>query len=373
MKKQTAALILFLAFIAACAITPRTFGRAPPATQVAETSTAAQLRATQADLSNRETELAAAGGRLNEAKNQQTVARSGMEEAQRNIRWHRSKGFGDDSQQVTEAKRREDEWAEQLKSNSAAARSVQQEYDALNATVDGLRERRDELLKAVEAEAKQSGQADLRDFQDRLDGLSQRPDAVKALNDAIIDAQAESVVAQYAAAQRKVERMRLLVEQNRGGNPLEVATAEAEAARLLSQYKELRLRAALDRVKQERGAFADRNPAPGEVSGQVLQTEFFRGYLDLVARYRDLSDDPLQAKVAAVVTAADVLREQGPAASIAFFEPMASHVDDPAVERLVRLQLAEAYLAAGQRDRALEQYRRLITGDAGDETPPGLK
>ena len=33
---------------------------------------------------------------------------------------------------------------------------------------------------------------------------------------------------------------------------------------------------------------------------------------------------------------------------------------EPAIQRLVRLQLAEAYLAAGQKHRALQEYRLLI-------------
>ena len=34
-------------------------------------------------------------------------------------------------------------------------------------------------------------------------------------------------------------------------------------------------------------------------------------------------------------------------------------VTEPAIQRLVRLQLAETYLAAGRKDKALDEYRKL--------------
>ena len=206
-----------------------------------------------------------------------------------------------------------------------------------------------------------SAEDDLAKIDERVQAAANTADAVAALTRAVNAAKAEALRQQFIVAKNAAEEMHNGITVGREAAAA-VAEADGKVERLRAEYEQLQLAAALDRVKQERGAFADRNPAPGEVGGQVLQTEFFRGYLDLVARYRDLADDPLQAKVAAVVTAADVLRDQGPQAAIDFFTPLATQTLDPAVGRLIHLQLAEAYLAAGRKQDALDQYSLVILG-----------
>lgn len=142
----------------------------------------------------------------------------------------------------------------------------------------------------------------------------------------------------------------------------------------LAELRQAELRRLLEEVERQQQAFQERSETdrpqavPPEAREGALQTAFFRGYLDTVQQYARLSSDPSNAAVAAVVTAADLLREAGPQASIEYFEPILRDIQrarqtDPglgAAEAAVRLQLAEAYQAVGRQTKALEVLRGLI-------------
>lgn len=92
-----------------------------------------------------------------------------------------------------------------------------------------------------------------------------------------------------------------------------------------------------------------------------------RNYLDLVDRYTAMSQDPSKAGVAAVLTAADLLRAQGNDAAIKYFEGVLGDTEKPLtpeINRAVRLQLAELYKAANQPDKALDQLKAVMQGEA---------
>ena len=107
------------------------------------------------------------------------------------------------------------------------------------------------------------------------------------------------------------------------------------------------------------------------------QFEQLRNYLAVIDAFSRQSRDASQAGIAAVIAAADILKPRGTDAGIEYFSKMLPQVKNPAVQRAVRVQLAELYKSAGKQDQALEQLRELIvaeptTGDlkALENTPP---
>ena len=100
---------------------------------------------------------------------------------------------------------------------------------------------------------------------------------------------------------------------------------------------------------------------PGAM-GPMRQFEIMRGYLEIVDRYSKISSDPTTAGIAAVVSAAEVLKPRGSDAAIEYFNKLLPEVKNESVARAIRAQLAELYKAAGQQDKSLEQLRTLITG-----------
>ena len=101
----------------------------------------------------------------------------------------------------------------------------------------------------------------------------------------------------------------------------------------------------------------------------ISQFDVFRGYMELVERYSRISSNGGQAGVAAVVTAAEVLRPKGADAAIAYFTKALDKTKNLAVQRAIRLQLVELYRSSGNADKALEQLDVLITGAPEGETP----
>jgi hypothetical protein len=104
----------------------------------------------------------------------------------------------------------------------------------------------------------------------------------------------------------------------------------------------------------------------------LRQFELMRGYLDLVDRFSRLSRDPATAGVAAVISAAEILKPRGADAAIDYFNKLLPEVKNEAVQRAIRIQLIELYKHSGQQDKALEQLDVLIKSvpaGAGSETP----
>jgi len=99
--------------------------------------------------------------------------------------------------------------------------------------------------------------------------------------------------------------------------------------------------------------------------------EMLRGYIELVDRYSRMSRDPSAAGVAAVISASDMLKKRGTDAAVSYFTKVLPDVKNDAVQRAIRIQLADLYKAAGQEDKALEQLETLMKGaPAGSPAPP---
>jgi hypothetical protein len=91
------------------------------------------------------------------------------------------------------------------------------------------------------------------------------------------------------------------------------------------------------------------------------QIDRMREWLEVVERYGRMARNPVDAGIAAVVTANDLLRARGPEAAIEYFTKMLAEVKNDAVQRAIRLQLVDLYKAAGQPEKALDQLQSLMT------------
>lgn len=258
--------------------------------------------------------------------------------------------------------------ADQLLSQLHAAEA---DYSALKQAIDQKREQqmqalREQDLAATEQRRVQAQQAAEALYQDAVT-LAQRPDAAQALHEAIVASELQQLQARYAGLQQRLAELEQLYKRG-VVSQTELTETKTQADVVLAQMRQATLRGLLEKVEGERENFGNRNdPLKAEaLTGEVLQTEFFRGYLDSVKRYSELSRDPADAAVAAVVTAADLLRGKGPEASITYFEPILQELSgsgdaaSQAAEAAVRMQLAEAYHAAGRDEDALRVLRTLI-------------
>ncbi|MFT3788392.1 MAG: hypothetical protein QM770_19840 [Tepidisphaeraceae bacterium] len=88
--------------------------------------------------------------------------------------------------------------------------------------------------------------------------------------------------------------------------------------------------------------------------------ELIRGFQSIVDGFCEIGADPAKSAVAAVMSAGDVLRAKGPAEAINYFEKLLPEVNNPTVERAIRLQLIDLYRASNQSDKALEHATKLI-------------
>lgn len=87
-----------------------------------------------------------------------------------------------------------------------------------------------------------------------------------------------------------------------------------------------------------------------------------RQYLDLVDKYTEMAKDPSASGVSAVVTLAELAKQQGPSVAIEKLNALLPEAKDEAVKRAIRLNLIDLYKAAGQVDKAIEQAEILIKG-----------
>lgn len=110
-------------------------------------------------------------------------------------------------------------------------------------------------------------------------------------------------------------------------------------------------------------------PPPPPMSDRMKQVEMLRGYLELVDRYTQMSSNPTNAGIAAVITANDILKSRGADAAIEYFTKLLPDVKDAAVQRAIRVQLADLYKNSNQGDKALEQLRALMTSEAPAAKP----
>jgi hypothetical protein len=101
----------------------------------------------------------------------------------------------------------------------------------------------------------------------------------------------------------------------------------------------------------------------GGPGGRNERFEQMRNYLGVIDAFSRQSRDASQAGIAAVIAAADILKPRGSDAGIEYFNKLLPQVKNPAVQRAVRVQLAELYKASGKQDQALEQLRELIVAE----------
>jgi hypothetical protein len=97
--------------------------------------------------------------------------------------------------------------------------------------------------------------------------------------------------------------------------------------------------------------------------GRMRHIEMMRGYLEVVDRYARMATDPDRAGIAAVVTAADILKPRGADTAIEYFNKIMPETKSPAVQRAIRLQLIELYKMSGKQDEALTQLKSLMTAE----------
>ena len=110
---------------------------------------------------------------------------------------------------------------------------------------------------------------------------------------------------------------------------------------------------------------------------EAMRFDMMRGYIDLVDRIARLSRDPTTAGVAAVISAADLLKARGADAGIEYFNRMLDSAKSDPVKRAIRIQLIELYKQSGQQDKAMEQLTELINAapagpgtDQREQQPP---
>ncbi|HWP40047.1 MAG TPA: hypothetical protein VNL70_03905 [Tepidisphaeraceae bacterium] len=107
--------------------------------------------------------------------------------------------------------------------------------------------------------------------------------------------------------------------------------------------------------------------APG--GPEMMKLEMLRNYIEVVDRFARLTRDPSAAAVAAVVSAADLLRARGTDAAIEHFNKLLPDVKSDAVQRAIRIQLVDLYKQSGQADKALEQLDILIKSAPASAAP----
>ena len=122
------------------------------------------------------------------------------------------------------------------------------------------------------------------------------------------------------------------------------------------------------------GGDRERGPGMGMMGDRpdprMAKFEMLRGYFEVVDRYARLARDPAHAGIAAVVSAADILRPRGADVAIEYFNKLLPEVKTPAVQRAIRIQLADLYKSAGKHEEALEQLKQIMVADTTSEPAP---
>lgn len=85
--------------------------------------------------------------------------------------------------------------------------------------------------------------------------------------------------------------------------------------------------------------------------------------LNLVGDFTKIAESPSAAGIAATMALDDHFKT--PAEAIAFLERVLPQAKDPAVQRAIRIKLADLYKKSAQPQKAVEQLERLITGQPG--------
>ena len=118
------------------------------------------------------------------------------------------------------------------------------------------------------------------------------------------------------------------------------------------------------------------NPAraqEGLRSPEAIQfIEAMRGYLEVIDRFSAIAQDPASSGIAAVLSAGEIFRSRGPEEAINFYTKLLPETKNEAVQRAIRIQLAELYKNTNQQEKALEQLRTLITSAPAEPPMPRI-
>jgi len=98
--------------------------------------------------------------------------------------------------------------------------------------------------------------------------------------------------------------------------------------------------------------------------------EAMRGYLEVIDRFSAIAQDPASSGVAAVLSAGEIFRNRSHEEAINFYIKLLPETKNEAVQRAIRIQLAELYKNTNQPEKALEQLRTLITSAPAEPPMP---
>jgi len=97
--------------------------------------------------------------------------------------------------------------------------------------------------------------------------------------------------------------------------------------------------------------------------GMSAQLRLLRDLIGLIDDVNKIASSPSASGVAAVMSVKDQIKSNED--TIAYLERLLPQTSDPAVQRAIRIQLADLYKNTGQREKALAHLERLITNRPG--------
>ncbi len=109
------------------------------------------------------------------------------------------------------------------------------------------------------------------------------------------------------------------------------------------------------RIRRQQGG---QPPSPGMRN----PVEAMKQYLDLVGNYAELAKDSSATGVSAVITLAELAKQQSPSIAIERLTKLLGETKDVAVQRAIRLTLIDLYRANKEPEKAIEQAEILIRG-----------
>ncbi len=98
-----------------------------------------------------------------------------------------------------------------------------------------------------------------------------------------------------------------------------------------------------------------------ELGEHFVEIELYSELMGLVFDMTEIAENPTASGVAAVFAIEDHV--ESPEQAIEFLESVLEDVENPAIERAVRLQLSDMYSVEGNSQAALDQLRELITSE----------
>jgi len=108
-------------------------------------------------------------------------------------------------------------------------------------------------------------------------------------------------------------------------------------------------------------------PAPDSLASALLgksqaYLDMLDRYLTLMEKFARLTEDPAASGSAAVLSAREILTADGDTnKAIDYFTQLLPEVKNESVQRTIHIELSELYKHTGQKDKALEQLRILMT------------